>query len=79
MHTAHETSLSALPDHNWYALQAQWAHGANHNVSKLGRRWALTEKLGRFPLFATKTAAWEAGQALIEAESLWRIARRQAA
>lgn len=78
MYAAHETSLSTLPDHKWYALQAQWAHGATHNIRKIGRRWALPDALGRFPLFATKAEAFKVGQELISAEALWRSLRRAA-
>jgi hypothetical protein len=68
----YETSLSSLSEHDWQILRNRWARGINWFVCKLGRKWTLTSDFGSFPLFTTKTAAYEAGTALILAESAYR-------
>lgn len=75
-HDAHETSLSRLDEHDWQVLSNGWSRGIDWNVSKLGRHWVLPEAFGKFPLFRTKREAYDAGDALIIAESHWRARQR---
>jgi hypothetical protein len=71
----HETSLSTLSSDDWQILRGRWARGIDWVVSKVGRRWALSESFGNFPLFKTKSAAYEAASNLILAESAHRASR----
>jgi hypothetical protein len=73
---AYETSLSRLSNHDWRILDSRWARGIDWIVYKVGKKWALIDDFGRFPLFTTKKAAYEAGTKLILAESRWRAAQQ---
>jgi len=43
----------------------RWGRGINWNVAKVGKKWEITGRLGNgFPLFKTKTAAYEAASTL---------------
>jgi hypothetical protein len=76
--TAHETSLSKLSDHDWNVLRSRWHRGIDWNVKRLGHGWEIIGDLGRgFPIFPTKTMAYNAGEALILAESLRRAALKE--
>lgn len=78
--TAHETSLSALSDHDWQVLSNRWARGIEWMVQKVGtRHWIISEVVPQFKafgLFKTKREAFEAVTNLILAESHWRAAQR---
>lgn len=79
MQTAHETSLSALSEHDWHILSNRWSRGADWCVSKLGSRWMIGETFGKsWPLFKTKRAAFDALSGLILAESAHRAMKRAA-
>ncbi len=69
---AYETSLSKLSEHEWRILQSTWARGEDYWIYKVGKKWALIDAFGGFPLFKTKTAAHDAGTKLILAESRHR-------
>lgn len=76
----YRTSLGALNDHDWNVLSNRWSRGIDWIVQKVGKRhWELigfpTVNAG-FPLFTTKTAAYDAGSKLILAESHYRSAKR---
>jgi len=70
----HETSLSKLDNHDWQILSHRWARGIDWCVEKIGRKWAVQACFGNFPLFKTKTAAYNTVSALILAESRHRNA-----
>ena len=69
------TSLSSLSDGEWSALSNRWAHGIDWCVSKVGKKWLASEAFGRFPLFKTKKAAYEAVTTLVTWEARCRAAR----
>ena len=69
------TSLSSLSDGEWSQLSNQWARGIDWCVSKVGRRWNVSEAFGNFPLFKTKSAAYKAVTTLVLWESRCRAAR----
>lgn len=70
---AHETSLSTLSEHDWSVLRNTVARGVDYFVGKLGRRWQIIlPAFSTFPLYRTKTAAYEACSNLVIAESRWR-------
>jgi len=72
-YSAHSTSLSNLDDGEWSQISCRWGRGIDWNVAKVGKKWEITGRLGQgFPLFQTKTAAYEAASTLILAESSWR-------
>jgi hypothetical protein len=73
---AYETSLSRLSDSQWAQLSNFWSRGSDWTVSKVGRKWLLSERFGNFPLFKTKKEACEAASRLILAESRWRGKKR---
>ena len=76
-HDAHSTSLSSLADHDWSVVSNRWNRGCDWNIDKVGRKWQILGDIGKaFPLFTTKTAAYDAGSHLVIAESHWR-AREQ--
>ena len=66
-----ETSLSVLTDGEWSQVSCRWARGINWNIHKVGKRhWEIGGRLGKgFPLFKTRTAAYNAGSTLILMES----------
>ncbi len=73
------TSLAELDAHDWAVLNSRWNRGIDWNVSKLGSQWKITSSLPQFtafPLFKTKTAAWDAFENLMMQESRWRALQR---
>lgn len=46
-----------------------WIRGIDWCVMKVGKKWALLDCFGEFPLFATKKAAYEAADKFIEIRS----------
>lgn len=72
------TSLSGLSESEWSQLSCQWARGVSWYVSKVGRKWAVSEAFGKFPLFKTKRAAHDAATNLFLWEARCRSARRDA-
>src|SRR4051812_26227050 len=64
------TSLGVLSESDWNALSAGWTmYGASHYVSKLGRHWVVSERVGRgFGVFKTKRAAMDAVDELLGRE-----------
>jgi hypothetical protein len=64
-----ETSLSKLSEHDWSILSNRWARGIDWNIEKLGKKWHILGDTGGFPLFKTKSAAYDALTNLILAES----------
>jgi hypothetical protein len=76
---AHSTSLSTLSDHEWHILSSRWSRGIDWTVCKMGRKWIINidhPSFRAFPLFRTKTAAYDAATNLILAESRYRASRR---
>lgn len=70
---AHPTSLSHLSEAEWSQVSNRWSRGIDWNVHKAGSRWEIGgEHFQGFPLFRTKTAAYNAAETLILAESRWR-------
>lgn len=69
----HETSLSSLSDHDWQVLHNTWARGIDWFVENINGKWLPT--FGNFPLFRTKSAAYDAGTALVLAEARYRMSR----
>lgn len=73
---AHETSLSVLTESEWSALSNTWARGVDWSVSKIGKLWQVSPRIGNFPLFKTKKAASKAADTLILLESRFRARLR---
>lgn len=74
---AYETSLSRLSDHDWAILSSRASKGWDWNVHKLGRKWIIGgEAFANWPLYPTKTAAYDAFSAIICAEARHRAAHR---
>ena len=71
----HETSLSKLSDHDFQILKSRWNRGIDWIVHRCGRKWELISDFGNFPLFDTKSAAYDAGTNLILIESRYRASR----
>jgi hypothetical protein len=65
-----ETSLGSLSESDWNALSSGWTmYGGSHYVSKLGKHWVVSDRVGRgFPLFETKRAAVAAVDELLGRE-----------
>ena len=72
------TSLGKLSDHDWHVLSSRWSRGIDWNVAKVGKRhWRILGDVGGFPLFSTKTAAFDAMSELICRESAHRAWRER--
>lgn len=70
MHEPLTSSLGTLSDSEWNQLSARWGRGIDWIVHKVGRKWEIGGRLGQgFPLFTTKTAAYEMATNLILRES----------
>lgn len=66
-----KTALSDLSNHDWQVIKHTWARGIDYFVHKQGeRKWIVT--FGNFKPFRTKSAAYDAGTALVLAESARR-------
>ena len=74
-----KTSLSHMDNHDWNVISNTWASGIDWCVGKLGRKWVITLPIGNFPLFKTKTAAYDAATKLILLESRHRAWKRDKA
>ena len=72
MEEPNKTSLSELPEHEWQIISHTWSHGIDWFVQKCGRKWLITLPIGNFPLFKTKTAAYDAATNLVLMESKHR-------
>ena len=72
-----ETSLGHLSDHEWQIVRSRWMRGIDWNVFKRGRGWTLPAEFGNFPIFKTKTAAYEAASNLICLETQSRAYKAQ--
>ncbi len=46
-----------------------WCRGIDWCVCKVGKKWALLDCFGNFPLFTTKKAAYEAATAFVMLKS----------
>lgn len=72
----YKTSLNEDPD-KYREANNLWSRGQDWFVFKVGKRgWELAPCFGKFPLFKTKTAAYEAGTNLVLAAAAYEAAKR---
>ncbi len=68
-----ETRLSKLSSHDWMIVSGRWARGIDWVVQKVGGKWTPLECFGTgWPLFKTKTEAYNRVSTLIQMEARHR-------
>ena len=71
------TPFSDLDEHNWSIVRHLWGRGIDWSIRKVGRKWMIGETYGKcWPLYKTKSAAYDALSNMICAESQLRSYKR---
>lgn len=68
------TSLGKLSAAEWLSIWRTWARSPEQLARRLGRGWAIDERLGNFPLIGTRSEALERVGALVCREAMHRAA-----
>ena len=57
--------MSETTGYNRDKAATLWTRGSDYCVKKIGKKWALMDCFGNFPLFPTKKAACKAADAFV--------------